>query len=273
MLEARIQPPNPMNATLAKPRSAELHSAVSQNCILRNSGESQRLGTFPHPADFKSAIQQSATLRYVGKARPETGVFLFLLLFLNWPLVQGGVLSSLVFTPASVAAGEWWRVVTHPFVHVSWYHLLLDAGAFIALYESLRETSAWRRLGYVAAAGLGSLGLSWLATPALSQTGLCGLSGIAHGLTAVTALELISTRNLPSTERRIGWLTLLLVMVKAAWEAVTGQAFLSFLHFGLMGAPVAVSHAGGILGAVAMFCLLRAGPARGSRCPESGRTP
>ena len=50
---------------LAPRCSAELHSAVSQNCI--------RLGTrllkgccrFAPPADCKSAIRQSATLRYV----------------------------------------------------------------------------------------------------------------------------------------------------------------------------------------------------------------
>lgn len=182
-------------------------------------------------------------------------MFLLLLLFLNWPLVSGIAPAAFVFTPAALAHGEWWRLVMHPFVHVSWYHLLLDAGAFIALYEGLRETSVWRRLGYVAAAGLGSLGLSWLATPGLSQTGLCGLSGIAHGLTAVTALELITARSAANAERRIGWITLVLVTAKAAWEAITGQAFLSCLHFGLMGAPVAVSHAGGILGAVCLFLL------------------
>lgn len=199
------------------------------------------------------------------KTRPETGAFLLLLLFLNWPLVGGGAPAAFIFSPAAVGAGEWWRLFTHPFVHVSWYHLLLDAGAFIALYESLRETSAVRRLGYVAAAGLGSLGFSWLATPALGQTGLCGLSGIAHGLTAVAALELMASPAGLAAERRIGRIALLFVVAKTAWEAATGQAFLSFLHFGLMGAPVAASHAGGVLGAVLLFAVFRAGQSAAPR--------
>lgn len=205
---------------------------------------------------------RSTELRCIGRARPETGVFLLLLLFLNWPLIRGGVLSSLVFTPASVAAGEWWRLVMHPFVHVSWYHLLLDAGAFFALYESLHETNVWRRLGYVVAAAVGSVGISCLAAPALNQTGLCGLSGIGHGLMALTALELMTRPGTVTWERTLGGITLALVVMKAAWEAVSGHAFLSCLHFGLMGAPVAVSHAGSMLGVIALFAVFRAGSSR-----------
>jgi rhomboid family GlyGly-CTERM serine protease len=187
-------------------------------------------------------------------------VFLLVLLLLNFPLLLGTVPTSLVFTPASLRGGEWWRLFTHPFVHVSWYHLLLDAGAFIALYESLRDTSTWRRLGYVVAAALGSLGISWLVTPTFAQTGLCGLSGVAHGLMAVTGLELMASQTISPAERRVGLLAFLFLVAKAAWEVVTGTAFLSFLHFGLMGLPVAVSHAGGILGAVGLFAVTRRTP-------------
>ena len=46
-------------------RSADLQSAVSQNCILRKSSNSGPPGNIRDPADCKSAIQQIANLRYV----------------------------------------------------------------------------------------------------------------------------------------------------------------------------------------------------------------
>jgi len=47
-----------------KARSAELHSAVSQNCILRGVSQSEPAGTCRRPADWKSAIPQIENLRY-----------------------------------------------------------------------------------------------------------------------------------------------------------------------------------------------------------------
>ena len=134
----------------------------------------------------------------------------------------------MVFVPQAVQAGEWWRLFTHPFVHVTWYHLLLDGAAFLALYHSLIEASTVRRLIYVFAAGAGSLLVSWAAAPGISASGLCGLSGIAHGLMAVSALELIGTQPPGSTERRMGQIGFILVVGKAAVEAsVAGCSSLS----------------------------------------------
>jgi prepilin-type N-terminal cleavage/methylation domain-containing protein len=47
-----------------KPSSADFQSAVSQNCILRTAEMRRTIGKFRRPADYKSAIRQSATLRY-----------------------------------------------------------------------------------------------------------------------------------------------------------------------------------------------------------------
>ncbi len=44
--------------------SAELHSAVSQICNLRQLGTGQRVGPFQHAAEFNSAIPQIENLRY-----------------------------------------------------------------------------------------------------------------------------------------------------------------------------------------------------------------
>jgi rhomboid family GlyGly-CTERM serine protease len=189
--------------------------------------------------------------------RPELLLFLALLAAFNAPVLVGSCCHSMVFLPQAVQSGEWWRLFSHPFVHVTWYHLLLDGAAFLALYHSLVETSVVRRLIYVFAAGAGSLLVSWATAPGISAGGLCGLSGIAHGLMAVSALELVAGQPPGSSGRRIGQFGFILVVGKAAGEALSGRMFFTFLHFGLMGDPVAVSHAGGIVGSLFAMLLLK----------------
>jgi membrane associated rhomboid family serine protease len=51
------------------------------------------------------------------------------------PAMLAGVSPSLfAYFPGAVQQGEWWRVLTHPFVHVSWYHLRLCVAAFFMAY-------------------------------------------------------------------------------------------------------------------------------------------
>ena len=180
--------------------------------------------------------------------RPETLIFATLLMVFSGPMLFGSATQTMIFHPAAVLGGEWWRVFTHPFVHVTWYHLLLDASAFFLLYNGLIETKAARRLIYVVAGAAGSLLLSWVTATAISIHGLCGLSGIAHGLMAISAVEMMSDRSPRCAEWRIGAFTFALVVGKAAYEAVTGDILFGFLYFGLVGEPVAISHAGGIVG-------------------------
>jgi len=179
------------------------------------------------------------------REKPEIALFVALILIFNLPVLFGGYWSAMMFQPGAVRNGEWWRLLTHPFVHLTWYHLLLDGAAFLSLYWSIVEKSILVRLAYVIAAGAGSLIASWVASPAISTNGLCGLSGIAHGLMAISAIEMLGGDR---TEWRIGWITLILVVGKGVFEAITGRMLFGFLDFGLLGNPVAVSHAGGILG-------------------------
>ena len=186
---------------------------------------------------------------------PELLGFLALLILLNYPVFAGSCFSSLIFEPEAVRDGQWWRLFSHPFVHLTWYHLLLDGTAFLALYYSLEEVKALRRLAYVFAGAAGSLFVSYVSAPMTQVTSLCGLSGIAHGLMAVSALEMMAHQPRHSAEYRVSLIGFILVISKAAFEALTGRMFFAFLDFGLLGNPVAVSHAGGIIGALcAMLC-------------------
>ncbi|NNG01841.1 MAG: rhombosortase [Desulfobacteraceae bacterium] len=183
--------------------------------------------------------------------RWETWGFAVLLVITNTHLLAGELPGLWSFSPERVLAGQWWRLLLHPFAHVSWYHLALDAGAFFILYATLREPRSLVRLGYVLSCGIMSLVLSWWLVPNLSGTGLCGLSGIAHGLTAVCALEMTEQ---PKT-RTIGVAVLVVILVKSILEACLGRVLLVPFHQDWCGTPVAISHLGGVTGGVFAFSL------------------
>ena len=184
----------------------------------------------------------------------ELTIFLALLLCINLPLFFGQRFSIFAFMPDRVGAGAWWSVLTHPFAHVSWYHLLLDGSEFILLYHGLSERSWTRRAAYVAICALGSLAVSML-SPAMATGGLCGLSGAAHGLMAVSALEAASMKTAKPYLRRAGMISLCLVVGKSIIEAITGEVMFSYLHFGDLGTPLTLSHAGGTLAGIIAFSL------------------
>jgi rhomboid family GlyGly-CTERM serine protease len=189
-----------------------------------------------------------------GWLRPDMLLFLGLVIFANTHLFGAGTAlsSRLVFFPSLVADGQWWRVLTYPFVHVTWYHLALDAGAFFLLYHDLREQRVGMRMLYVLASGAVSMTTALVVAPEATANGLTGLSGIAHGLMAVTALEMVRDEERPWA----GLAVLATVVLKSMYEAVSGHVIFEFMHMGLCGSPVAVCHAGGVLGGVMAFAVM-----------------
>ena len=187
--------------------------------------------------------------------RFELGALATIIVLLNLPLLHGTCAVDMIFLPDHVAAGEWWRVFTHWFVHVSWYHLLLDATAFLMLYQGLAGQSAFERMGYVLICGAGSLLASLWSAPIIQTHGLCGLSGIAHGLMAISALDQMNGRT-DKTLQRAGAATFIIVVAKSIIEAATGRIVFESLHFGALGSPVAVCHAGGVLGGLAAWVIV-----------------
>ena len=196
-----------------------------------------------NPAEFIAA-------KLTPPRRWEMIGFAVLVAIFSGSVLFGAPMGTMMFRPDAVAGGEWWRLLTHPFVHITWYHLLLDASAFFLLYHGLLENKSSRRLLFVVAGAVGSLGLSWLAAPAITTQGLCGLSGIAHGLMAVSAVEMMRANARSTSEWRIGAFTFAIVVGKAAWEAISGHVLFEFLYFRMVGDPITISHAGGIVGAL-----------------------
>lgn len=190
------------------------------------------------------------------KKKWELWIYVGMLAAANIGLVWDSVATGLYYYPEQVLKGQWYRVLTHGFVHVSWYHLLLDGSAFLMLYAMLRQPDTKKRILYVLGANLGCVVGVTLVLPIQGSLGYAGLSGVAHGLMAVWALEsIVETEN--KTDQLTGWVTLTLVVSKALVEAVQGSVVFAFMHGNLMGQPIGISHLSGVLGACLAYGLCR----------------
>ncbi len=173
-----------------------------------------------------------------------TPLLLLLLAAANFPLLAGTPATALVFDVDAITRGQAWRLITHPFVHVSLYHAVLDAGAFLLLWalrpHPRRLTADTAMIGLLMAGSL--TGALWAGIPA---GGFCGLSGVAHGLMAWQGAAWIGDRD--ATNRRIGWAVLVMVLGKSLSETLTGTVVLAGLHPGAVGTPIAACHLGGAL--------------------------
>ena len=139
-------------------------------------------------------------------------------------------------------------------MHVSWYHLVLDAMAFLLLWNGLLEKD-WRgRLLFFTCCWLGSIAIPLLFSENIYVIGLCGLSGIAHGLFVITALEILFARN-DKLSRGIGLVLLVGITAKVGLELFSGGAIITNLHFGDIGQPIYSSHLGGLIGGGIAFAV------------------
>jgi hypothetical protein len=57
-------------------------------------------------------------------------------------------------------------------------------------------------------------------------------------------------------KNKIGVICLAAVSVKSLYEAATGDVWFSFLQFGLCGIPIAICHAGGVMGGILSYFIL-----------------
>ena len=190
------------------------------------------------------------------RRRPRLDLWLFagVVALLNLHLVGFGSAHPFIFYPSETAGGQWWRLFTHPFVHLTFYHLALDAGAFFILYAGLSEKRLFRKLSLTGIAGLSSLTAALVLAPGFDRLGLCGLSGTAHGLMAVSGLEMIAEKK----HRIAGWISFATVAAKSIVETINGQVLFEFMHMGLCGTPLAACHLGGVAGASALYFFFRA---------------
>ena len=103
--------------------------------------------------------------------------------------------------------------------------------------SSLREKRLSLRLLFLVGSGAGSLTAALLSEPKIFEIGFCGLSGIAHGLMAVWALELFLSPQSSIFVRQLGAISFTLVSLKCLWESILNAPFWGFAHFKPHGNP------------------------------------
>lgn len=139
---------------------------------------------------------------------------IMILLFLTELLGDAGR-AWLRYDRAAIEAGQWWRLLTGSFVHLGWYHWLLNELGLLVLVLLCPERLSplvWARRVLLLALGM-SLGL-FLFTPQLDN--YVGMSGVIHGLFVLGLMPQVLRRDLIA----LGCLAYLLG--KLGWELIFG---------------------------------------------------
>jgi len=180
----------------------------------------------------------------------EAAAWICVLGLVNLPLAAGMPPSLFRFDEGLVLRGEWWRLATHALAHVSLYHLLLDGVVFLLFLGEL-PGGAGRRVAGVVFLALCGLAGAWAWNPGLGEIGLCGLSGVCHGLGVAAGTRWIASAKDRAT-LGFGLVWTLICLLKPAGEMLLGQNLLGRAHLGEVGIPVPECHLGGALGGVAL---------------------
>jgi membrane associated rhomboid family serine protease len=163
------------------------------------------------------------------------------------------------------------RLLTHPFVHVSGYHFLLDAAAFLALWSAIGGR-VQRRVACMLCAVAGALAASLAWSEVIWHVGLCGLSGAAHGLMLCGLLDALKMSRSGQVRVTLG-VGLSALIIKVAYELFAGQLAWSGWHPGDLGTPILECHLGGLLGAAGFWLAEQFHRSRQPRVCAIGRSP
>jgi rhomboid family GlyGly-CTERM serine protease len=177
------------------------------------------------------------------------------------PALLGGepLTLALRYDRSSIAAGEWWRLLSGQFVHLDAGHGLANAAGAVlvwALVGSTHRAAVWALIAAVVLSCVAA-GLWWGSPEVLWYV---GASGWLHGLLAAGALPLAVTPG-----DRLGRIVLLVLAGKLIWEQLAGPVG------GDGSIPVIVdAHAYGAAGGLSCGALLGRGPAPTAAAPRDG---
>jgi rhomboid family GlyGly-CTERM serine protease len=143
---------------------------------------------------------------------PPAALSVFCLLL----MLAGPQLSrALQYDRGAIAAGEWWRLLSGNFVHLGYWHLLLNVLSLALLVllcpERLSPAEWLRRLVVI---GVGMSVCLYFFVPSV-QT-YVGLSGLIYGLFALGLGRQALTRD------EIAIVSLIFLTARISWELVVG---------------------------------------------------
>jgi rhomboid family GlyGly-CTERM serine protease len=126
-----------------------------------------------------------------------------------------GVRSALLYQRELIGAGEWWRLLTANFVHLGWYHALLNVAGtalLVLLCPEPLSPAVWARR--VVVIGLAMSLALYAFLPSLHW--YVGFSGVLHGLFVLGLGRQAWLRD------PVAIAALAFLLGKVAWEMVTG---------------------------------------------------
>lgn len=166
----------------------------------------------------KTVINGLSTIKTINKKYLINGYALLILAALAIVISFGGSTASeaLRYQRDAILAGQFWRILTAPLVHLNWSHTLMNVGGLIIIWGLFGQVIANRAwvfitLGCALAISSGLL----LLNPEVSW--YVGLSGILHG--CFTAGAIAEWR----THKQTCIVMLLLVCSKLLWEQMFGS--------------------------------------------------
>ncbi|MCF6219213.1 MAG: rhombosortase [Candidatus Polarisedimenticolaceae bacterium] len=144
-----------------------------------------------------------------------------------FPLLLSGIVLIMAILPHNVEnllilhrqsflSGEVWRAISGHLLHLDWPHLLMNlTGLWVTVWlaENLITTLEW----FVTFA-ISSLLISSALLMFSNIDWYVGLSGVLHSFLVLVACKLIIHK------RAIGWLLLLLILLKIGWEQWQGAS-------------------------------------------------
>jgi len=141
---------------------------------------------------------------------------LWLLLILLCAIFQwSGFVTELRYDRQLIASGQWYRMISANFVHLNNSHLLMNALGVVlvmAFFSGHLKKMQW--IGLIVISSLFvTIGLT-LFNPEIHR--YVGLSGVLHGLFIAGAMTEI--KRFPLS----GWLLLVVLVGKLAWEQLVG---------------------------------------------------
>jgi len=163
------------------------------------------------------------------------------------------VTEALRYERLAVDQGQWWRLLTGNFVHLGWWHLILNGLSLALLVFLCPERLSpfeWARRVLLVSIGM-TLGLHWFVP---SLTTYVGLSGMIYGL------FLLGLGRQASTGDGIAIASLAFLACRIIWELTIGAPESEQKLIG--GGVVAESHLSGVISAAiygVMFGVFKAG--------------
>lgn len=130
-------------------------------------------------------------------------------------LFGGAAIHLLRYDRAALAAGEWWRLLTAHFVHLTFRHAALDLAGLVllwALFARDLSPARWAIVLLTAALAI-DCGL-WFLDPGVVW--YLGISGVLHGALAAGAFVRLRRGEVE------GWLLAGLLLAKLVYEQIHG---------------------------------------------------